>query len=221
MMVWLRRIKWIFRFVLLASLAAFLHYSLPSKDIVKIVGTDVKRMDIGGRSWLWASPDAGTQANFTRDVRFINAAWPDGSPRVYRNEDTNWSWPPYFKFDSGNLNAEAQALAKENDVWIAVTHYGWRINLLSMFPNAISIARVAGPETTLIPYFNIAFFTLAAALSIYIFLRIRRFKRRRIDPVLKDVEGAWDAVEDTASDARDSAVDAGRGLRARFRKWFG
>ena len=221
MMVWLKRIKWMLGTFFLMIVVAFLHYSLPSKDIVKIVGTDVKRMDIGNRSWLWASPDAGTQSNFTRDVRFINAAWPGGAPRVYRNEDTNWSWPPYFKFDSGNLNAETQALAKQDDIWVAVTHYGWRIKLLSMFPNAITVTRVAGPGATLIPYFNIAFFTVLAVLCFFIFRTVRRFKRRRIDPVLKEVEGAWDAVEDTASDARDSAADAGRGLRAWFRKWFG
>lgn len=221
----MRRIKWILIGLVVLVLAAFLHYALPSRDIVQIVGTDVKRMDIGEGSWFWASQDAGTETNTTRDVRFINTALPDGSPYVYRNEDTNWSWPPYLKFDSGNLNAEAQALAKRDDVWVAVTHYGWRLNLFSWFPNAISISRVEGPNVTLIPWFNIAFFTVLGLILYLIFRRIRRFKRSRIDPVLEDVgealESVGDAVSDTASDARDTASDINTGIRGWLKKWFG
>ncbi len=115
----MNRLKWISLALVALVIGLFLQYSLPSRDIVQIVGTDIKRMDVGGSSWLWASQDAGTNVNSTRDVRFINAVRPNGKPSVYRNEDTNWGWPPYFKFDSGNLNAEAQAYAKQDGTWVA------------------------------------------------------------------------------------------------------
>ncbi len=217
----MRRIKWFFGIIISLMVIAFLHYALPSRDIVQIVGTDVKRMDVGHNSWFWASPDAGTATETTRDVRFINAAWPNGAPSVYRNEDTNWSWPPYLKFDSGNLNAEAQARAKQDGVWVAVTHYGWRIKLLSMFPNAIRIRQVDGPHVTLIPWFNIAFLTVIFIIFAAIYFRIRKFKRRRVDPVLEDVGEAWDNVEDTAAEARDTAIGFGERINALLRRWFG
>ncbi len=30
---------------------------------------------------------------------------------VYRNEDTGWGWPSYFKFDTANLQTEADDLS--------------------------------------------------------------------------------------------------------------
>ena len=90
----MRRFFRIIMILLALIVVAFFHYSLPQRDIVQIVGTEVVRMDVGSRSWLWASKDSGTLESDTRDVRFINAQYEDGSPRVYCNEDTGWSWPP-------------------------------------------------------------------------------------------------------------------------------
>ena len=61
--------------------------------------------------------------------------------RVYRNEETDWGFPWYFKFDSGNLQAEAQSLVSSAEApkWVLVTHYGWRIPMLSMFPNVVEL----------------------------------------------------------------------------------
>lgn len=84
----------------------FLHFYLPSKDVVRVVGTDVKRMDV--RSQEMVKEGAGSAGGPTRDVRFINTVWPDGKPRVYRNEETEWGFPWYFKFDSANLQTKAQ-----------------------------------------------------------------------------------------------------------------
>ena len=177
----MKHLKWIFGIILVLGLILFAHYSLPGRDIVQIVGTDVTRKDIKTSSENSAQP-------ITRDVRFINAAWPNGEPRVYRNEDTGWGWPPYFKFDSSNITAQAQAYAKNDNLWVAVTHYGWRIELFSIYPNAVKIKLVDGPDTKLIPWFNIIFFILLALLAIYIFLKIRAFKRRVIDPVIDDID---------------------------------
>ncbi len=212
----MKRLKWIVITIITLIVALFFQYSLPKHDIVQIVGTDVKRMDVDSGSWRWAAQDSGTNVTNTRDVRFINAARPNGKPRVYRNEDTNWGWPPYFKFDSGDLNAEAQAYAKQDDFWVSVTYYGWRITFLSIFPNAVGMKPVSGPDATIIPWFNIVFLTLLTALAVYIFLKIRQFKRKRVDPVLEDVGEAWDSVEDTASEAKDSAV----GWWKKLLKWI-
>ena len=81
------------------------------------------------------------QPGATRDVRFINAVTADGHTRVYRNEDTRWGFPPYLKFDSADITAQAQDLARR-DSWVLVEHYGWRIQMLSMFPNAVELTEV-------------------------------------------------------------------------------
>lgn len=219
-------IKWIIGIPLLLVVLAFAHYTLPSRDIVRIVGTDVKRMDIGSSSWFWAAPDAGTNSNWTRDVRFINTVWPDGKPRVYRNEDTDWGWPPYFKFDSSNITAQAQDLAKKpGDVWVAVTHYGWRIKLFTIFPNAISIQQVAGPDVFLIPWFNILFFIVVAAILFVAVRAITVFKRLRVDPLVDGIDDFIDDVgenaEQTHSTVKKNVNSATSGFRRWLKRWFG
>ncbi len=221
-------LKWILIILAVPAVlfvVALTHYTLPGRDIVRLVGTDVKRMDVGQSSWFWASPDAGTNQTWTRDVRFINAVWPDGSPRVYRNEDTNWNWPPYFKFDSGNITAEAQALAQQKDQWVAVTHYGWRIELFSIFPNVVKIKRLKGPDTLLIPWFNILFFCVLGFILTMIYLMVKRFKERNIDPVLEDIDEMTDNISDNMSEhadaARDKVVAARSGFQAFMKRWFG
>jgi hypothetical protein len=191
-------------------IAAFLHYSLPSRDVVRIVGTDVVRKDVERR-------DAqGNPVTVTRDVRFIYAKWPGGGDRVYRNEDTRWGWPPYFKFDTANLAAEATDLVSISEApeWVVIQHYGWRIPVLSMFPNALSIRPASGPDESLTPWFNI----LLVALLVAIVLIVRRLLiilfNRHVDPVIDEI--------DREIDERAGAV-AGRFRRTRrwFRQRFG
>ena len=70
-----------------------------------------------------------------------DAAFPDGDKIEYRNEDTDWGFPFYFKFDSARLANEAANLksTEASPQWVIVRHYGWRIPWLSMFPNALSV----------------------------------------------------------------------------------
>jgi len=222
----MKYLKWIIAVPLIVIVVAFLHYTLPGRDVVRIVGTDVKRMDIGSSAFFWAAPDAGTNPNWTRDVRFISTVWPDGKPRVYRNEDTDWGWPPYFKFDSSNITAQAQDLVKkEGDVWVAVTHYGWRIELFTIFPNAIDIDVVEGPDALLIPWFNILFVLVLAALAMLVLKTVSAFKKRRIDPVVDSIDGFMDDVGENAEQARASAhkraTEATSGFRRWLKRWFG
>lgn len=209
--------KWFKRIVtglMILAACSFLHYFLPSRDIVQVVGTSVKRMDINNR-WFWDQADAGTETVSKRDVRFINATRPNGNPYVYRNEDTRWSFPPYFKFNSSNLDAQAQGLAKSNEtVWVAVSNYGWRIEFVSMYPNAYRMKEVEGPDTLLIPWFNIVFLSLLGLLIFYLRHRFGVFKRKRIDPIAGKVS---DAVEDVQIEA----TKRGNAVSRFFRKWFG
>ena len=73
-------IKWILLVLIIAGMAAFFHYYLPQRDIVRIVGTEVVRIDVP------TTNANGEPIIINRDVRYINAARRDGSPSVYANE---------------------------------------------------------------------------------------------------------------------------------------
>jgi hypothetical protein len=211
-------LKHIPAFILFVIAAIFLNYFLPSRDVVRIVGTEVKRIDVDKGAPFWDRADIGTNAEATRDVRFINAEFPNGKTRVYRNEDTGWGFPPYFKFDSGDVTAQAQSLAKTDDQWVAVRHYGWRIKLFSIFPNATSIKRVSGPDVFLIPWFNIVLIILLLGIWFTIWRAIRRWKAARIDPTL---DAVGDRVEDAARDVGESLEAGGTRAKGLWRRLFG
>ena len=177
-------VKWAVRLLLLAAYAAVLHYSLPSRDVVRIVGTDVVRMD------ATRTDSAGNKVPVTRDQMRINAITEDGEARVYRNEDTDWSFPWYFKFDSANVAARAENLisSEDNPKWVVVTHYGWRLELMSWFPNAIEVERVAGPDPDLTPWFNIIFVTVLTLGLLTLWRFLQALFRRNVDPVIDELD---------------------------------
>ncbi|WP_240513972.1 DUF1523 family protein [Paramylibacter kogurei] len=206
---------WLVKLVAYSMIAAyavgFLHYTLPQRDIVLVLDAYEKRMDVSSNSMFWGKQDAGTIRQDTRDVRFIDTEMPDGSVMVYRNEDTGFGWPPYFKFDSSDLSAKAKQLVstRDNPKWVAVRHYGWRNTVFSLFPNATSMKQVDGPDVTLIPWFNIIFTIFLALICLGIYRLMQLFKRRRIDPMVDSVEDAWDDVSETTHSMGD-----------RVRGWF-
>jgi hypothetical protein len=157
-------LKWGLALILLALVAAVLHWTLPSRDVVRVLGTEIARVNVE------TTNERGETVTRARDVRYIKAVTPSGDPRVYRNEDTGWGWPPYFKFDTANLAAEADnaASTEENPKWMVLTHYGWRIPFLSKFPNAVSLRPAEGPDERLIPWFNIVVVTVLAVLVLFI-----------------------------------------------------
>lgn len=215
----MRYVKWTVLAILAAIVIGFLHYTLPQHDVVRIVGTYQERQDLSDWTRIfWATPDDQATGLINRDVQFIQAVKANGKEVVYRNEDTGWSWPPYFKFDTANLLARAQDMisTSENPKWAVVTHYGWRNIYVSAFPNAVNIKPVAGPDVTIIPWFNIAFFV---ALAILIFMLRRmwlQFRERALDPALEDVGEAWEGVEGRAGHAADEV----RGFWGRFKAWL-
>ena len=187
-------VKWTFWGLFWLIVLGFLHYTLPQRDIVRIVNTYEERQDVTGWTRLfWAASDQSQAKLESWDVQFIQAVQPDGDPMVYRNEDTGWGWPPYFKFDTANLytNASDAVSAKDAPEWYAIRHYGWRNEFLSIFPNAVSINQVAGPDVRLIPWFNIIVLTLLAALAWGIRVRWKRFRRNRINPTIDEWTDGW------------------------------
>lgn len=154
--------------------AAFLHFYLPRHDVVRIVGVENRRVDMSGKPL-----QGGDRPQTGRDVYYIYAervskdpAVKTDRPRVYRNEDTGWGFPFYFKFDSADEQAIAAAIANDRGTAV-VTYYGWRINMFSMFPNAINIRR-AEPDATIVPWFNIVFFTFWGVVALLVIRRARR-----------------------------------------------
>jgi hypothetical protein len=200
-------IKWVFWITFWVLVAAFFHYTLPQRDLVRIVDTYEERQDLDDWTRIfWSDPDDQSVALVNRDVQFIQAVRPDGGVVVYRNEDTGWGWPPYFKLDTANLYTEASDAksTKANPEWYVVKHYGWRNVYWSIFPNAISLKKVDGPDASKgLPILNIVILTLFFALVYAIWVRWRRFRLARIDPTLE-------AIED------DFAEKSGR-----FSRWMG
>lgn len=213
-------VKWTFFGLIALIVFAFFHYNLPQHDVVRIVGTYQERQDLGDWTRIfWASPDDQAATLTNRDVQFIQAVEADGDPMVYRNEDTGWGWPPYFKFDTASLQTEADDLksTREAPKWAVVTHYGWRSELFSIFPNAVGIYEVESPDVRIIPWVNIIILTMLLLIVLTIRAMLKQFKERSIDPVLEDVEEAWDEVEARA----DAAGDEVRGVWSRFMAWLG
>ena len=182
-------------------LALGLHWALPSRDIVQIVGVEVKRMERGGL--LATETETGTR--LSRDVRIVQALWPGGDSRVYRNEDTDFGFPFYFKFDSGDVQADATGSISTRDDprWVVVRHYGWRLDFLSMYPNVLSIRDAKGLDEPLWPWFNIIFLGGLAVGLVTLWRLAQMMWRTHVDPVVAEIEaetaGAW----------------------GRFRRWLG
>jgi len=60
--------------------------------------------------------------------------------------------------------------SRETPEWIVVRYYGWRSNLFSIFPNALSVSPASGPDMRVIPWFNMV--VLAGLAGIFVVVRI-------------------------------------------------
>lgn len=165
----MQRLKYVLLGTLLICIVAFLHYALPQVDVVRLVDTDVKRVDVPIESTEGATESSIRSA----DVYFILSETADREPRNYRNEDTFI----YGKWDSADLHTKAKSIAQNPDNLVAVRHYGWRIAAFSIFPNVVAVWDVE-PGYTHLPLFNIVFLTLLAGLVGYLFLRVLNFRKR-------------------------------------------
>ena len=212
----MRYFKITIKTALFLAVFGLLHYVLPQHDIARITSTEVIRMDFNRFNRLFfAQADSGSAELTTRDVRLINTQRRKTFllgfiPReaegvmVFRNEDTGWIWPPYFKFDSSDLQATASAnmSAPAAEQWVVITHYGWRNRFFTIYPNAIGIRPIDGPDVRVIPWFNIFFFIFIIFAYFFIRAMWRQFRERSIDPMLEDAGEAYGRVESRAQSTR-------------------
>jgi len=163
----------LFQRILLAlviiALACLLSYFLPSTRKVFVTGIQIKRVDT-------TKPDGQVE---TRDVRFIlTKDFDSRDPLVFRNEDTRWGFPLYFKFDAADLDAKADDLAKSPEPKVAlVTYYGTRNRVMDWYPNVLSM-EVVDPGHNSLPWPTLITLGILAIIALVIYLQYRKAKRR-------------------------------------------
>lgn len=209
----MQRFKAIVRVIAFLVIGSFFHYVLPQHDVVKVTSTEIIRTDFSSLNRIfYAQADSGAAEQATRDLRLINTQKNNtfllgflprdsSSVMVYRNEDTGWIWPPYFKFDSADLQAEAANLAR-GDEWAVVTHYGWRVRWASIYPNAVGLRTIAGPDVRIIPWFNIFFFIFLMVGLLFMRAMWRQFRERSVDPLLDAAEHEIDEVQASVAERK-------------------
>lgn len=192
----MRKVKWAIWGILLLLAALFLNYTMPQHDVVRITDAYNRKTPMGKINGLFfASTDSGAPASQgDPDIRFIDTFYSNGKPIVFRNEDTGWIWPPYFKYNSSNVQAVATNLKSTEAApkWVMVTRYGWRFTPLSIYPNAIRITEVSGPDVTYFPWLNVVILILLAALVFMIRRMWLQFWERMVDPAVAGVQEAGD-----------------------------
>lgn len=211
----MRRIKTFFRILVFVLLGSLLHYVLPQHDIVRVTSTEIIRTDFStANRWFYAQADSGNVDQPTRDLRLINTVRKrtmlfgliklSDATMVYRNEDTGWIWPPYFKFDSSDLQAEAgdSVSTEAAPKWMVMTHYGWRNRFFTIYPNAVSLRPASGPDEQIIPYFNIGFFAFLIVAWLFLRAMWAQFRERSLDPALDKASNTWDEVEANVSERK-------------------
>lgn len=157
-------------FLILVSLSFFIviggvvNYAMPSYDETYVTGMEVRRMDKDGVISK-SNPADGE----VRDVYFLFTESEPNKVMVYRNEDTGWGLPPYFKFGSADIQAKAQAYANEKQR-VQIKYYGWRINWMNEFRNIVSIKPLLEGETVAQP---IVSYVLYGIIVLLFFLSVQ------------------------------------------------
>lgn len=151
--------------------AGNIYYFMPRATMARITGTEVKRMD---------RKETTTGNDTTRDVRFVYATELDTKEAiVFRNEDNGW----YFKFNAGDIAAEASKLAKNDVDEIAlVKYYGLRIAILDSYPNVLSIKEVEA-DYVYVPWVNMVVLILMLVVFIWAGVKIRKLFRSAKDKI--------------------------------------
>ncbi len=211
----MRNARRILRIALFLIIGLWLHYVMPHRDVARVTSTEIIRTDFSNfNRMFYAQADSGTVENPTRDLRLINterkATYFFGLIRggnetmVYRNEDTGWIYPPYFKFDSSDLQAESAAFisTSEPQQWVVITHYGWRVRWASIYPNAVSIRPVESEDFRPFPWVNLVIFALLIAGFLFLRAMWRQFRERTVDPLADRVGDQYDHVSADLSERK-------------------
>ncbi|WP_273382312.1 DUF1523 family protein [Actinobacillus porcinus] len=118
-------------------LFAGINFVFPHYETTHVTGVEVKRVDKDGPITK-ANPEDGP----TRDVYYIyTQRTGETQPTVYRNEDTRWAFPFYFKFDSAVQQARASGF-EQNQKMVEIKYYGWNMVMFNEFRNVISMEEV-------------------------------------------------------------------------------
>jgi hypothetical protein len=174
-MAWLRKGLWGMAGVILLLTAGLLAWSLPRHEVLRIDGTEVRRND----GTTVRTTDQTPIRKEGVDMYYIYASNPEGTDViVYRNEDTGFGFPWYFKMDAAEVQGRAQLLSRKDGQLALVTYYGWRIPVLGLFPNAVDVVAWDRPEEPL-PIFNITFLTLLTIAVTGSARKLRRWRRAR------------------------------------------
>ncbi len=146
------------------ALMLLVSYCMPHYSMAVISGVEVKRMNENENM-----PNNKEVKTLARDVYFVQTYDPKDkkSVTVYRNEDTRFSFPFYFKFNSADISALAQSLVNQQ---VEVQYYGWRINLFNMFPNVIFLKPLKENDEMSKPVFS---WILYALLLVGFFISVR------------------------------------------------
>lgn len=166
----MKLIKFVRNVVLFILTAIFLalmllvSYCMPHYSVAVISGVEVKRMNENENT-----PNNKEVKTLARDVYFVQTYDPKDqkSVTVYRNEDTRFGFPFYFKFNSADISALAQSLVNQQ---VEVQYYGWRINLFNMFPNVIFLKPLKENDEMSKPIFS---WILYALLLMGFFISVR------------------------------------------------
>ncbi|MET1080362.1 MAG: DUF1523 family protein [Pseudomonas sp.] len=160
--------------LLVLATGVALDYLLPRHEVVLVTGVEVKRVDDDGVINAENPADGPT-----RDVYYINTEHPDTHEvMVYRNEDTGWGFPWYFKFDSADVQARAQGFSRDSKQLALIRHYGWRIQILSVFPNLVSVEATDSRDEPF-AVFNTLFLAVLTLLVLFVAWRLSRLVRSR------------------------------------------
>ena len=185
----MRIVKWTIVILLVLTVGGLMHYTLPRHEVVRVVGVTERVETLGWNRIFFAATPSGQTESGLRDVRYIETVRTSGRELVLRNEDTGWIWPPYFKFNSADMQARVRNLVstQADPEWVAISFYGIRSQIFSIYPNVLRVRVVEGPEVTIIPWTRIILFTVLFAAGAWLWFTLRRFNERRVAPFIEEV----------------------------------
>lgn len=205
-------------FALCASIVAFIFglYSVPHSATVVLTGQSTIRFDNDTDN---GSFDVKSDVSKSRDVRLVSAKL-HGSEQVrtYRNEDALL----YAKFDSGTLDSEINSILysqskQSGDVVVRASAYGFRSELLSLYPNLIGLKRIEGASADIAPSgfdyghaLGVLLFTGMIAWAVYsVVALICRLVERAAQAAAVRAGKLREVAEDLAADAQGTVKKTG------------
>ncbi|QIW15329.1 hypothetical protein A4G20_02760 [Pasteurellaceae bacterium RH1A] len=160
-------IKWFLMLVLLSLhivLVGVVNYSFPSYDVTNITSGDVRRVDKDGV--ISASNPADGEI---RDVYYLFTSNNATEKAIqYRNDNTGWGYPFYFKFNSGEIQARAMAFAEKKQT-VQIKYYGWNAPMFNEERKLVSVQAFNEGDSKSLPivsYILYAFFALTFFLGL-------------------------------------------------------